>query len=220
MRQRTSKLTSNATARQPAVGHQLNSQQVAQNYGSPQQPQVSWGSVTQGYTQPKQMQPNQGRPGVVNMPQRGQPYVEQPDGLMTMNGAPNGMPIVRGKIQMKDAITLITLRLAKLEELTSSSGFQSSVDEDGLTGEMSSEMIDNINERLTNLENGVAELTQANVDINKRLDIMNTSIHTLIELTTIEQDEYIKNEVDEPRPPELSIQYTDNEEYDDDEEEV
>lgn len=199
MKSRVTKLTNANTtaARQPAVGHQLAPQQIRQapqsSYGrgmleySQGPPQVSWQQpvVTQGYQQPPQTPSRQ-------FQQKShfgsQPHMEQ------MDGAPQ--VIHHGKIQMKDAITLITLRLAKLEEMTSTPGFHSAMngsvggsDVDG--DNVSAEIIESINERLGGLEQAVGILFERTTDLHSQLEEMKVSIQTLVDGTSIDHNDLI-----------------------------
>ena len=193
MRQRTAKLSTANTARQPSAGHQLAPQQIQpqQSYGHPQpSPQVSWQQpvMTQGYSQPAYSQPppQQARQyqqkGVYNQA----PHIEH------VEGAP---PVIHhGKIQMKDAITLITLRLAKLEEMTSTPGFHAVMT--GNLGDMggdgvSGEIIDSISERLGLLETNMGLLFDRTNDIHFQLESMKASIQTIIDGTSIDHTDLI-----------------------------
>ena len=196
MRQRTAKLASNS-ARQPSAGHQLAPQQIQQTQqpmyarGKPDYSQgiqqVSWQQpvATQGYQQPPQTPSRQYQ-------QKGQfssnPHVEQVD------GAPH--VIHHGKIQMKDAITLITLRLAKLEEMTSTPIFHSVMngtigggDIDG--DNVSAELIESINERLNGLESNVGLLFERTEDLHLQLEEMKTNIQTIVDGTSIDHTDLI-----------------------------
>jgi hypothetical protein len=199
MKSRVTKLTNanTATARQPAAGHQLAPQQIRQapqsSYGrgmpeySQGPPQVSWQQpvITQGYQQPPQTPSRQ-------FQQKNhfgsQPHTEQ------MDGAPQ--VIHHGKIQMKDAITLITLRLAKLEEMTSTPGFHSAMngsvggsDVDG--DNVSAEIIESINERLGGLEQSVGLLFERTSDLHSQLEEMKVSIQLLVDGSSIDHNDLI-----------------------------
>jgi len=203
MRQRTAKLSTANTARQPSAGHQLAPQQIQpqlqpqlqpqQSYGHPQPtPQVSWQQpvMTQGYNQPVYSQPlpppQQSRQYQQKGAYNSAPHIEH------VEGAP---PVIHhGKIQMKDAITLITLRLAKLEEMTSTPGFHAVMT--GNLGEMvgdnvSGEVIDSISERLGVLETNVSMLFERTNDIHFQLETMKTSIQTIIDGTSIDHNDLI-----------------------------
>jgi hypothetical protein len=111
-----------------------------------------------------------------------------------MDGAPQ--VIHHGKIQMKDAITLITLRLAKLEEMTSTPGFHSAMngsvggsDVDG--DNVSAEIIESINERLGGLEQAVGLLFERTSDLNSQLEEMKVNIQTIIDGTSIDHNDLI-----------------------------
>lgn len=200
MRQRTAKLASNS-ARQPSAGHQLTPQQIQQapqpgysrgksEYSQGGQ-QVTWQQpvVTQGYTQPVYQQPPQ--TALRQHQQKGQvnsnPHIEQMDGVPQV--------IHHGKIQMKDAITLITLRLAKLEEMTSTPMFHSvmngsiggDIDGDNVSGEL----IESINERLSGLENNVGLLFERTNDLHNQLEEMKTNIQLLVDGTSIDHTDLI-----------------------------
>lgn len=201
MRQRTSKLASNS-ARQPSAGHQLAPQQIQQapqpgyGRGKPEYSQggqqVSWQQpvVTQGYTQPVYQQPPQ--TPLRQHQQKGQfsssPHVEQMDGVPQV--------IHHGKIQMKDAITLITLRLAKLEEMTSTPMFHSVMNGTICGGDIdgdniSTELIESINERLSGLENNVNLLFERTNDLHLQLEEMKTNIQLLVDGTSIDHTDLI-----------------------------
>lgn len=193
MRQRTAKLSTTNTARQPSAGHQLAPQQIQpqQSYGQPPlTPQVSWQQpvMTQGYNQPlySQPPPQQSRQYQQKGAYNPAPHIEH------VEGAP---PVIHhGKIQMKDAITLITLRLAKLEEMTSTPGFHAVMT--GNLGEMvgdnvSGEVIDSISERLGLLETNVSMLFERTNDIHFQLESMKTSIQTIIDGTSIDHNDLI-----------------------------
>lgn len=208
MRQRTAKLSAVNTARQPAAGHQLAPHQVQQTpspgYGRgvteyPQgTPQVSWQQpvATQGYSQPIYQQPPQtpsrqfqqpSQPQSRQFQQPSQPQTERIDGASVIH---------RGKIQMKDAITLITLRLAKLEEITSAPGFHSIMsgsldgDVDG-DNNISSELIESINDRLSGLENNMNLLFERTNDLNVQFEEMKTNIQMIIDGTCIDHSDLI-----------------------------
>jgi hypothetical protein len=201
MRQRTAKLSA-ANTRQPAAGHQLAPQQIQQTpppgYGRGMQeyPQVSWQQpvVTQGYSQPVYQQPPQPQSRQFQQPSQPQsrqfqqpPQIEQVDGASVIH---------RGKIQMKDAITLITLRLAKLEEMTSTQSFQSimngTIDMD-INGDnnIGGELIESINDRLSGLENNMTLLFERTADLNLQFEEMKTNIQTIIDGTSIEHSDLI-----------------------------
>lgn len=193
MRQRTAKLSTTNTARQPSAGHQLAPQQIQpqQSYGHPPPtPQVSWQQpvTTQGYNQPvySQPPPQQSRQYQQKGAYNPAPHIEHVD------GAP---PVIHhGKIQMKDAITLITLRLAKLEEMTSTPGFHAVMT--GNLGDMvgdnvSGEVIDSISERLGLLETNVSMLFERTNDIHFQLETMKSSIQTIIDGTSIDHTDLI-----------------------------
>jgi len=198
MKSRVTKLTNanTTTARQPAAGHQLAPQQIRQapqsSYGrgmpeySQGPPQVSWQQpiVTQGYQQPQ----TPSRQFQQKSHFGSQPHMEQ------MDGAPQ--VIHHGKIQMKDAITLITLRLAKLEEMTSTPGFHSAMngsvggsDVDG--DNVSAEIIESINERLSSLEQGIGLLFERTTDLHSQLEEMKVNIQTLVDGTSIDHNDLI-----------------------------
>jgi hypothetical protein len=208
MRQRTAKLSAVNTARQPAAGHQLAPHQAQQTpspgYGrgipeySQGTPQVSWQQpvATQGYSQPIYQQPPQtptrqfqqpSQPQTRQFQQPSQPQTERLDGASVIH---------RGKIQMKDAITLITLRLAKLEEMTSTPGFHSIMsgssdgDVDG-DNNISSELIESINDRLSGLENNMNLLFEQTNDLNLQFEEMKTNIQTIIDGTCIDHSDLI-----------------------------
>jgi len=199
MRQRTAKLSTANTTRQPSAGHQLAPQQIQpqQSYGQgvptyPQpSPQVSWQQpvMTQGYSQPpvySQAPPQQARQYQQKGAYNPAPHIEH------VEGAP---PVIHhGKIQMKDAITLITLRLAKLEEMTSTPSFHAVMT--GNLGDMggdnvSGEIIDSISERLGVLETNVGLLFERTNDIHFQLEAMKTSIQTIIDGTSIDHTDLI-----------------------------
>jgi hypothetical protein len=189
MRQRTAKLSTANTTRQTSAGHQLAPQQ---GYGHPSSsPQVSWQQpvMTQGYNQPpvySQAPPQQSRQYQQKGAYNPAPHIEHVD------GAP---PVIHhGKIQMKDAITLITLRLAKLEEMTSTPGFHAVMT--GNLGDMvgdnvSGEIIDSISERLGLLETNVGLLFDRTNDIHFQLDSIKSSIQTIIDGTSIDHTDLI-----------------------------
>jgi len=200
MKSRVTKLTNantGITARQPAAGHQLAPQQIRQAHrGMPEYsqgaPQVNWQQpvVTQGYTQPVYQQPPQTPSRQFQQKNQfgSHPHMEQ------MDGAPQ--VIHHGKIQMKDAITLITLRLAKLEEMTSTPGFHSAMngsvggsDVDG--DNVSAEIIESINERLGGLEQAVGLLFERTIDLNSQLEEMKVNIQTIIDGTSIDHNDLI-----------------------------
>jgi hypothetical protein len=192
---RTSKLTTVNTARQPSAGHQLAPQQIQQvpppGYGRgggvtdySQGGQVSWQQpvVTQGqgYSQPSYQQPPQ-------------PPSRQFQQAPQMEGTPQ--VIHRGKIQMKDAITLITLRLAKLEEMTSTPNFHSVLN--GTMGggdgdnNMSVELIESINDRLSGLESNMAMLFERSSHLHDELEEMKVNIQSIIDGTSIDHNDLI-----------------------------
>jgi hypothetical protein len=187
---RTSKLTAVSNARQPSAGHQLAPQQIQQaqpsGYGRgvpdyPQGGQVSWQQpvVTQGYNQSSYQQP--------------QPPSRQFQQTQPVDGAPH--VIHRGKIQMKDAITLITLRLAKLEEMTSTPNFHSVMN--GALGvgdgenNISVELVESINDRLNGLESNLALLFERTTDLHLQLEEMKTNIQSIIDGTSIDHNDLI-----------------------------
>ena len=97
---------------------------------------------------------------------------------------------------MKDAITLITLRLAKLEEMTSTPGFHSAMngsvggsDVDG--DNVSAEIIESINERLGGLEHAVGLLFERTTDLHSQLEEMKVNIQTLVDGTSIDHNDLI-----------------------------
>lgn len=198
MRQRTAKLASNSS-RQPPSGNQMTPQQIQPpNYGrgisdySQGGHQTNWQQpgVTQGYTQPAYQQPPQTPPRQYQ--QKGQltsqPQVEQLDGPPEV--------IQYGKIQIKHAITLITLRLAKMEEMLSTPNFHSVMNGtigggDAEGDDISSELVESINERLGGLENNVGLLFERTTDLHTQLEVIKTSIQTIIDGTSIDQEDLI-----------------------------
>jgi hypothetical protein len=208
MRQRTAKLSTANSARQPAAGHQLAPQQIQQHapppgYGrgmpdySQGGPQVSWQqpiATQQVYNQPVYQQPPQiqsrqfqQQPQIQSRQFQQQPQVEQHEGASVIH---------RGKIQMKDAITLITLRLAKLEEMTSTPGFHSIMngvldgDVDG-DNNISQAMVESINDRLIGLETNMSLLFERTSDLNLQFEEMKASIQTIIDGTSIDHSDLI-----------------------------
>jgi len=205
MKSRVTKLTNantGTTARQPAAGHQLAPQQIRQaqpvGYGrgmpeySQGAPQVSWQQpvVTQGYTQPVYQQPPQTPSRQFQQKNQfgSHPHMEQMDGPPQV--------IHHGKIQMKDAITLITLRLAKLEEMTSTPGFHSAMngsvggsDVDG--DNVSAEIIESVNERLGGLEQAVGLLYERTSDLHSQLEEMKVNIQLLVDGSSIDHNDLI-----------------------------
>lgn len=194
MRQRTAKLASNSSRQ--SLGNQMTPQQIqTPNYGrgisdySQGGQQTNWQQhvVTQGYTQPVYQQtPSR------QYQQKGQlssqPQVEQLDGPPEV--------IQYGKIQIKQAITLITLRLAKMEEMLSTPNFHSVMNgtfsgENAEGDNISSELIESINERLGGLENNVGLLFERTTDLHNQLEVIKTSIQTIIDGTSIDQDDLI-----------------------------
>ena len=207
MRQRTAKLSAVNTTRQPAAGHQLAPQQIQQtpppgygrgipdySQGGPQQ--VSWQQpvATQGYAQPAYQQPPQTQTRQFQQPPQTQSrqYQQQPQ-MEKVDGA---SVIHRGKIQMKDAITLITLRLAKLEEMTSTPSFHSIIngtiggDIDG-DNNVSVELIESINDRLNGLENNMTLLFERTNDLNLQFEEMKVNIQTIVDGTSIDHNDLI-----------------------------
>ena len=196
MKSRVTKLTNTNTARQPAVGHQLAPQQIRQARGVPDYsqitPQVSWQQpiTTQGYQQPIPTQGYQQPPQTPSNRQFQQKnQFEQP-----MDGGPQ--VIHHGKIQMKDAITLITLRLAKLEEMTSTPGFNSAMNgsvggNDVGVDNVSDEIIESINERLNGLEQSVGLLNERTMDLHSQLEEMKVNIQSLVDGTSIDHSDLI-----------------------------
>jgi hypothetical protein len=209
MRQRTAKLSAVNTTRQPAAGHQLAPQQIQQtpppgygrgisdySQGPPQQ--VSWQQpiATQGYPQSVYQQPppqtqsrqfQQPPPQTQSRQYQQQPQMEQVDGASVIH---------RGKIQMKDAITLITLRLAKLEEMTSTPSFHSIIngtvggDIDG-DNNVSIELIESINDRLNGLESNMNLLFERTNDLNLQFEEMKLNIQTIVDGTSIDHNDLI-----------------------------
>ena len=198
MKSRVTKLTNTNTARQPALGNQLAPQQIRQSqtsgYGRglpdyPQgTPQVSWQQpiATQGYQQAQQ-------PPISRQFQQKNQFGVQSQ-VEQMDAGPQ--VIHHGKIQMKDAITLITLRLAKLEEMTSTPGFHSAVN--GLVGgndvsgdNVSDEIIESINERLNGLEQSVGMLFERTTDLHSQLEEMKLTIQSLVDGTSIDHSDLI-----------------------------
>ena len=158
-------MTSQVQSQQPGYGYPQRMQQQQQQQQIYQQP------VNQGF--PPGFQQGQPRPPM-------QTTVEQKDG---------NPPIIHyGKIQMKDAITLITLRLAKLEELTSSPTFNAVMDGGSLSGDITTdittEIIDNISERLNNLETNISVLIQ-------EMNTLKSSIDTIITQTSFDEDQQL-----------------------------
>jgi hypothetical protein len=192
MKARTAKLTNTNTGRQPAVGHQLAPQQIRQasqpGYGRGI-PEYSQGSAQVSWQQPVYQQPTQ--PTQLPQPptrQFQQKHMEQ------MDGAPQ--VIHHGKIQMKDAITLITLRLAKLEEMTSTPSFHSAMN--GIIGgsdvdgeNVSAEIIESINERLSGLEQSVGLLFDRTTDLHRQLEEMKVNIQLLVDGSSIDHNDLI-----------------------------
>jgi hypothetical protein len=189
MRQRTAKLASNST-RQPPSGNQMTPQQIQPpNYGRGISDYSQGGHQT-NWQQPVYQQPLQTPPRQYQ--QKGQlssqPQVEQLDGPPEV--------IQYGKIQIKHAITLITLRLAKMEEMLSTPNFHSVMNGtigggDAEGDDISSELIESINERLGGLENNVGLLFERTTDLHTQLEVIKTSIQTIIDGTSIDQEDLI-----------------------------
>ena len=209
---RTSKLTAatTTTARQPSAGHQLAPQQIqqAQQQGyvrgipdySQGSSQVSWQQpvvTPQGYNQSSFQYP----PQPPQTPTR-QQFQQAPQ----MEGTPQ--VIHRGKIQMKDAITLITLRLAKLEEMTSTPNFHSIMNGSSGVGDVdgdnniSTELIESINGRLSGLESNLALLFERTSELHFQLEEMKVNIQSIVDGTSIDQNDLI---IQSPQIPDDSV---------------
>ena len=187
MRKRHPGASTTTSTRQVNVGNQQQIPQQQAGYGyppatqqqlyppHPQQGIVVNPGYTAGYQQPQQQRqmPSQQRQGAVSQL------------LEPVDGGPS--VIHRGKIMMKDAITLITLRLAKLEEMTSTSTFNSIMNGE-VTGDIdkddNSEFISNIGERLTNLESNIQIIFQDLGDLK-------TCLEALVTQTSIDEDQLI-----------------------------
>lgn len=178
MRKRNPGASSTTSTRQVNVGQQQQAPQQQAQYGYPpmaqqQQMYPPQGVVVNpgypaGYPQP----PPQQQQRQMSTQQR---PVSSSQLLEPVDGGPS--VIHRGKIMMKDAITLITLRLAKLEEMTSTSTFLSLMNGE-VTGDAdkdyNSEFISNIGERLTNLESNVQNIFQDLSDLKICLEALVT----------------------------------------------
>ena len=180
MRKRNPGASTNAT-------RQVNAGQQSQvSYGYPpmapqQQGYPPQGPGGQGYAPGYPPQAPQG----AQRQQSIQPRQNQPQLLEPVDGGP---PVIHhGKILMKDAITLITLRLAKLEELTSTSTFHSLINGE-ITGDSvkddNTEFLTNIGERLSNLETNVSSIFQD-------LQELKLCIEALVSQTSIDDEQQI-----------------------------
>lgn len=181
MRKRNPGASTNST-RQVNVG-----QQSQVSYGYPQMAQQQQpgyppqGPGGQGYAP--------GYPPQAPQVQQRQPPTQQrqnqPQLLEPVDGGPS--VIHHGKILMKDAITLITLRLAKLEELTSTPTFHSLINGE-ITGDIvkddNTEFLTNIGERLTNLETNVSSIFQD-------LEQLKLCIEALVSQTSIDDEQQL-----------------------------
>ena len=158
----------------------------------PQQPpQQQYGYPPRG---PAQIYPPGVGPSVAGyaqqQPQQQQrPITQQRQGVATQFEQNDGIPQINhyGKIQMKDAITLITLRLAKLEELTGSPAFNSMLETGGnvsndSVSDANVEMIDNISERLNHIELNISVLMQ-------EINTLKYSIDTIITQTSVDEEQ-------------------------------
>lgn len=172
---------------------------IPQQQISPQPPQQQYGYPPRGPTQvyPPGVGPGIAGGGAPGYPVGGytQQQQQQPQRSNTQQRQPSvqfeqntGVPPINryGTIQMKDAITLITLRLAKLEELTGSPVFNSILETGGVsndsTTDANTEIIDNINERLNNLEVNITVLMQ-------EMNTLKHSIDTIISYTSVDEEQ-------------------------------
>jgi len=168
---------STTSTRQVSVTQQVQQQPQQPPYGYPQMPPQQMyspqGMVNQGY-------PPQGYPQAPPAQQginRQQSVQQRPTQPQHMNDQIDGNPPVihHGKISMKDAVTLITLRLAKLEEMTSTPAFNSlmngEVSGDAIR-DISTEFVDNIGERLSTLETNVASIFEELVGLKSSIDML------------------------------------------------
>jgi hypothetical protein len=184
MRKRHPGASTTTSTRQVNVGNQQQMPQQQAGYGYPpatqQQLYPPQGVVVNpgyaaGYQQPQQQRQ-------ISSQQRQGPVSQL---LEPVDGGPS--VIHRGKIMMKDAITLITLRLAKLEEMTSTPTFNSLMNGE-VTGDIdkddNSEFISNIGERLTNLESNIQTIFQDLGDLK-------TCLEALVTQTSIDDDQLL-----------------------------
>ena len=168
---------STTSTRQVPVTQKVQQQPQQPPYGypplPPQQMYPPQGMVNQGY-------PPQGYPQTPQVQQginRQQSVHQRPTQPQHMNELNDGNPPVihHGKISMKDAVTLITLRLAKLEEMTSTPTFNSlmngEVSGDSIR-DISTDIVDNIGERLSTLESNLASIFEELAGLKSTIDVL------------------------------------------------